>query len=49
MVVLWVTTLLTERIEIDGFWSYLWASIVISIVTVILHVALPDRRTARAR
>jgi putative membrane protein len=47
MVVLWITTLLTDRIEIDGFWSYLWASIIISIVTVILHVALPDRRYER--
>ncbi len=44
MVVLWTTTLLTDRIEIDGFWSYFWASIVISIVTVILHLVLPDRR-----
>jgi putative membrane protein len=47
MFVLWITTLLTDRIEIDGFWSYLWASIIISVVTVILHVALPERRYER--
>ena len=47
MVVLWITTLLTDRIKIDGFWSYLWASIIISIATVILHVVLPDRRFER--
>ena len=48
MVVLWITTLLSDRIEIEGFWSYLWASLIISIVTMILHVVLPDRSNQRA-
>jgi putative membrane protein len=47
MVVLWITTLLTDRIEIDGFWSYFWASLIISIATIILHVILPDRSYQR--
>ena len=48
MVVLWVTTLLSDRIEIDGFWSYLWASLIVSIVTMILHAVLPARSYQRA-
>ena len=48
MAVLWITTLLTDRIEIEGFWSYLWASLIISIVTMILHAVLPARSYQRA-
>ena len=44
MVVLWVTTLLTESLQIDGFWNYLWASLIISIVTIVLKLAMPNRR-----
>ena len=47
LVVLWVTTLITDRLEIEGFWSYFWASLIISIATVILHVILPDRSYRR--
>jgi hypothetical protein len=43
LVVLWVTTVLTDRIEIEGFWSYFWASLIISVATIILHAILPDR------
>jgi putative membrane protein len=42
MVVLWVTTALTDRIEIDGFWAYFWAALVISIVTLLLRLVVPD-------
>jgi len=48
MAVLWITTLLTDRIEIEGFWSYLWASLIISIVTIILYAVLPARSYQRA-
>ena len=43
MAVLWVTTMLTDRIEIDGFWAYVWAALIISIVTLALRIAFPDR------
>jgi putative membrane protein len=42
MVVLWVTTVFTDRIEIDGFSAYFWAALIVSIVTVALRVVLPD-------
>ncbi|CAN5806415.1 phage holin family protein [soil metagenome] len=42
MVVLWVTTALTDRIDIDGFPAYFWAALVVSVVTLILRLVLPD-------
>ena len=42
MGVLWVTTALSDRIEIDGFWAYLWAALIISIVTLVLRLVVPD-------
>ena len=42
VVVLWVTTVFTDRIDIDGFWAYFWAAVVISLVTLVLRVVLPD-------
>ena len=47
MVVLWVTTALTDRIDIDGFSGYFWAALVVSIVTLVLRVVLPDGRKDR--
>jgi len=42
MVVLWVTTALTDRIEIDGAWAYFWAALIVSLVTLALRFAVPD-------
>ena len=42
IVVLWVTTAFTDRIQIEGFWAYFWAALIISIVTLVLRIALPD-------
>ena len=42
MAVLWVTTLFTNRIAIEGFWSYFWAAVVISLVSLALRLVLPD-------
>ncbi len=43
MIVLWVTTLLTDRLEIDGFWAYFFAALVIAVVTALLSLLLPER------
>jgi putative membrane protein len=42
MVVLWVTALFTDRISFDGFWAYFWAAVIISVVTLVLRIVLPD-------
>jgi len=43
MAVLWVTTIFTDRLEIEGFWAYVWAALVISLTTLALRIVLPDR------
>jgi putative membrane protein len=43
MIVLWVTTLLTDRLEIDGFWAYFLAALVIAVVTALFSFLLPER------
>jgi putative membrane protein len=43
MIVLWVTTLLTDRLEIDGFWAYFFAALVIAVVTAVFSFLLPER------
>jgi putative membrane protein len=43
MIVLWVTTLLTDRLEIDGFWAYFFAALVIAVVTALVQLLLPER------
>jgi putative membrane protein len=43
MIVLWVTTLLTDRLEIDGFWAYFLAALVIAVVTTVFSFLLPER------
>ena len=43
MIVLWVTTLLTDRLEIDGFWAYFFAALVIAVVTALITFLLPER------
>ena len=42
MAVFWVTTIFTNRIEIDGFWAYFWAALVISLTTLLLRIVMPD-------
>ena len=53
MVVLWVTTIFTDRIDIEGFWAYFWAALIVSIVTLVLRIcptaATTDRPCGAAR
>jgi putative membrane protein len=44
MVVLWVTTVFTDRIDIDGLWAFFWAALIVSIVTLVLRIVMPDGR-----
>ncbi|MBA2309435.1 MAG: phage holin family protein [Pseudonocardiales bacterium] len=33
--------------EVDGFWSAFWGAIVVSVVSFVLHLAIPDRLDER--
>ena len=42
------TAWISSKFNIDGFWQALLAAVVISIVTTVLGLLIPDRRTAEA-
>lgn len=46
----WVANQFGAGFTVDGFWSAFWASIVVSIVSFVLSIFIPDedRRAARA-
>ena len=43
MAVLWATTRITDRIQVEDFAALFWASLVIAAVTMVLGWVLPDR------
>ena len=40
MLMLWLTDLIIGDFEIDGFWNYVWATIIVWVVNVIIDVIL---------
>jgi putative membrane protein len=53
MLMLWLTTLIVPGFKIDGFWAYVWATVAIWAVNVVLELVfyvlgVPRRRRARA-
>jgi putative membrane protein len=40
MLMLWLTTLIVGKFTIDGFWNYVWATIIVWAVNVVLDVLL---------
>jgi uncharacterized membrane protein YvlD (DUF360 family) len=37
---LWLTTLIVGKFTIDGFWNYVWATIIVWVVNVLLDALL---------
>jgi putative membrane protein len=48
MLMLWLTDLIIGAFDIDGFWNYVWATIIVWAVNLVLDVLFrrDDRRTA---
>jgi putative membrane protein len=44
MLMLWLTDLIVGKFDIDGFWNYVWATIIVWIVNVLLDAILTPRR-----
>jgi putative membrane protein len=40
MLMLWLTTLIVGKFTIDGFWNYVWATIIVWVVNVLLDALL---------
>jgi putative membrane protein len=49
MLMLWLTVILVPDFSIDGFWNYVWATVIIWILNLIVDAILsPDRGGATA-
>jgi putative membrane protein len=46
MLMLWLTDLIIGGFEIDGFWNYVWATIIVWAVNVVLDVLFRDELRA---
>ncbi len=49
MLMLRLTDVIVGRFDIRGFWSYVWATIIVWAINVLLDTLLRDDRHARAR
>jgi putative membrane protein len=48
MLMLWLTDLIVGKFDIDGFWNYVWATIIVWVVNVLLDVIFTPRRSGSA-
>jgi putative membrane protein len=46
MFMLWLTDLIVGAFDIDGFWNYVWATIIVWIVNLVVDWAFRDRAHA---
>lgn len=44
MLTAWLSSLTAYGLTVDGFWTALWGSLIISIVNFVLGVVVPDRK-----
>jgi putative membrane protein len=49
MLMLWLTTLIISDFNVDGFWNYVWATVIIWFFNAIIDVILYRERAAEAQ
>ena len=49
MLMLWLTDLIVPKFSIHGFWTYVWATIVVWAVNIVVDLILAPRRSRRAK
>jgi putative membrane protein len=49
MLMLWLTDLIVPKFSIHGFWTYVWATIVVWVVNIVVDAILSPRRGRRSR
>ena len=49
MLMLWLTDLIVPKFSIHGFWTYVWATIVVWVVNIVVDAILSPRRGRRAK
>ena len=49
MLMLWVTDLIVPKFSIHGFWTYVWATIIVWVVNIVVDAILSPRRGRRSK
>jgi uncharacterized membrane protein YvlD (DUF360 family) len=49
MLMLWLTDLIAPKFSIHGFRTYVWATIIVSVVNIVVDAILSPRRGRRSR
>jgi len=49
MLMLWLTDLIVPKFSIHGFWTYVWATIIVWVVNIVVDAILSPRRGRRSR
>jgi putative membrane protein len=46
MLMLWLTDVIVGKFDINGFWNFVWATIIVWVVNMVLELVFPDRAVA---
>jgi uncharacterized membrane protein YvlD (DUF360 family) len=46
---LWLTDLIVPKFSIHGFWTYVWATIIVWVVNIVVDAILSPRRGRRSK
>jgi putative membrane protein len=49
LVMLWITDLIVGKFSIHGFWTYVWATVIIWVVNLVVDAVFQPRRGRRSR
>ena len=49
LLMLWLTDLIVPKFSIHGFWTYVWATIIVWAVNIVVDLILSPRRSRRSR
>jgi len=49
LLMLWLTDLIVPKFSIHGFWTYVWATIIVWVVNIVVDAILSPRRSRRSR
>jgi putative membrane protein len=49
LLMLWLTDLIVPKFSIHGFWTYVWATIVVWVVNIVVDAILSPRRGRRSK
>jgi putative membrane protein len=49
LLMLWLTDLIVPKFSIHGFWTYVWATIIVWVVNIVVDAILSPRRSRRSK